>query len=487
MRTNNLVKKSAENAPSPKIAIAIMAAGKGTRLKSRHPKVLHRAGGKCLLEHVIAAATRVVAAADVYVIVGHEAERVQDAVRSTGVRFVVQQQQRGTGHAIMVARTKLASYDYLLVLSGDAPLIQSGTIHRLLHDHLQQRAAMTILTAEPPDPTGYGRVIRRRKSGKISSEVAAIVEHKSATPAQLKVREINSGIYAFDTKALFGHIDEISTNNPHGEYYLTDMACILVNAGLPVMACPATDAHEVLGANTRSELAELDAYMRRQKTAELMANGVTIYLPETCVIDTDVTVEPDTVIDPFVQLVGQTHVGADTYIQSFNVIKNCEIGDNVLVQSGCVLEHSVIAAKVSLGPFTHLRPGNEVAEGAHIGNFVELKKTRLGKGSKANHLTYLGDSVIGEKVNVGAGTITCNYDGFSKHQTVIGDGSFIGSDATLVAPIRVGKRAYIGAASCVTEDVPDDALAIGRGRQVNKEGWAREKREKLTAARKQQS
>lgn len=463
-----------------------MAAGKGTRLKSRHPKVLHRAGGKSLLEHVIAASTKVVAAEDVYVIVGHEAERVQDAVSATGVRFVVQREQRGTGHAIMVGRDQFSAYDHLLVLSGDAPLIQSQTIEKLRDYHLQHHAGMTILTAEPVDPTGYGRVIRRKKGGKASDEVAAIVEHKVATAAQLKVREINSGIYAFDAKLLFGHINEISTNNPQGEYYLTDMASILVKAGAPVFAFPADDAHEVLGANTRAELADLDAFIRRRKAADLMANGVTIYFPETCVIDTDVTVGPDTVIDPFVQLIGDTRIGSETHIHSFNVIRNCVIGDNVLVQSGCVLEDSIVGAKVSLGPFSHLRPGNEIAEGAHIGNFVELKKTKLGKGSKANHLTYLGDSAIGERVNIGAGTITCNYDGFSKYPTVIGDGAFIGSDATLVAPVRVGKGAYIGAASCVTEDVPDDALAVGRGRQVNKEGWAREKRDKLAAAKKTQ-
>ncbi len=464
-----------------------MAAGKGTRLKSRHPKVLHRVGGKSLLEHVVTAATKVVKPADVFVIIGHEADRVQDAVQATGVRFVEQKEQRGTGHAIMVGRNEFAAYDQLLVLSGDAPLIRTETIRGLLDVHLHERPAMTILTAEPAEPTGYGRIIRRKKNGKASNEVAAIVEHKSATPAQLKVREINSGIYAFDTKALLNHIDSISTENPHGEYYLTDMASILVRAGLRVQAFGAQDPHEVLGANTRGELAELDAYMRRGKVAQLMASGVTIYMPDTCVIDTDVTVEADTVIDPFVQLIGQTQIGSDTHIQSFNVIRNCRIGDNVLVQSGCVLEDSLIGAKVSLGPFTHLRPGNEVAEGAHIGNFVELKKTKLGKGSKANHLTYLGDSEIGERVNIGAGTITCNYDGFSKYRTVIGDGSFIGSDATLVAPVRVGKGAYVGAASCVTEDVPDDALAVGRGRQVNKEGWARERRERIAAAKKQQS
>jgi bifunctional UDP-N-acetylglucosamine pyrophosphorylase/glucosamine-1-phosphate N-acetyltransferase len=485
MPTSKPVKRTIETTTSSSLAVAIMAAGKGTRLKSRHPKVLHRVGGKCLLEHVIAAAGHVVSTADIFAIVGHEAERVQDAVRSTGVNFVVQSEQRGTGHAIMVAREALARYDHILVLSGDAPLIRPETIEQLRAFHLSNDAAMTILTAEPSDPTGYGRIVRRKKSGRATDEVSAIVEHKSATAAQLKIREINSGIYAFNTRKLFAHIDEIQTENSHHEYYLTDMAAILVGTGERVVACPSGDPHEVLGANTRAELAEIDAYMRQRKAKELMAAGVTIYRPETCVIDVDVTVAPDSTIDPFVQLLGRTRIGAETHVESYNVIQNCEIGDNVVVRSGCVLEDSRIAGGAILGPLCHLRPGNDVGEGAHIGNFVELKKTRLGKGSKANHLTYLGDSVIGEKVNVGAGTITCNYDGFSKYQTVIEDGAFIGSDATLVAPVRVGKGGYVGAGSCITEDVPDDALAIGRGRQVNKDGWARDRRAKITAAKQQ--
>lgn len=470
--------------PTPKLAIAIMAAGKGTRLKSRYPKVLHRVGGKPLLEHVIAAAARVVPAQDIYAIIGHEADFVRSAVEKTGVKFVLQAEQRGTGHAIMVGREAFASYDHLLVLSGDAPLIRHETISRLRDFHLDYEAAMTILTAEPDDPTGYGRIVRRCQHGSPTNEVAAIVEQKSATPEELRLREINSGIYAFETKRLLGHIDEMRTDNPHGEFYLTDMAAILMRAGEHVFAMPSGDPREVLGSNTRAELAQLDAFMRERKAGELMAEGVTIYRPETCVIDSDVAVGPDTVIEPFVQLLGKTSVGQEAHIRSFSVIADCQLGDRVTVLNSCVMRESSIADGAILGPFCQLRPGCEVGENAHVGNFVEMKKTRLGKGSKANHLTYLGDSIIGEKVNVGAGTITCNYDGTHKYPTVIEDGAFIGSDATLVAPVKVGKGAYVAAASCVTEDVPAEALALARARQTNKEGWVRQKREKSATAKK---
>jgi bifunctional UDP-N-acetylglucosamine pyrophosphorylase/glucosamine-1-phosphate N-acetyltransferase len=483
MRNNRYVNPKTKNLDSPTFAIAIMAAGKGTRLKSRHPKVLHRVGGKLLLEHVIAAASRLVAPSDIYVIIGHEADRVREAVQHTGVNFVVQSEQRGTGHAIMVARDALNNYGHFLVLSGDVPLIRTKTVQKLRDFHLLQEAAMTILTAEPADPAAYGRIVRRMKGGKPGDEVSAIVEHKSATKQQLKIREINSGIYAFDSEPLFAHLDELKTDNPHAEYYLTDMASILVGSGTRVVAISADDPNEVLGANTRAEMAQLDSFLRERKCAVLMDSGVTIYKPETCLIDSDVTIEPDTIIDPFVQLMGSTRIGAESHIQSYSVIENCEIGDNVTVRHGCILRDSRVASRAILGPYSHLRPQSDIGEGAHVGNFVETKKTKLGKGSKANHLTYLGDAVIGEGVNVGAGTITCNYDGLHKHQTVIEDGAFIGSDTTLVAPVRVGRGAYVGAASCVTDNVPPDALAVARARQVNKEDWARQKREKLAAAK----
>lgn len=461
---------------SIRAAIAIMAAGKGTRLKSKHPKVLHYAGGKPLLAHVIAAASQVVPPKDVYAIIGHEADRVREALGHTGVGFVLQREQRGTGHALMSAREALRAYDQVLVLSGDAPLITPQTIKKLRDFHVSQRAAMTLLTAELDDPTGYGRIIRK---GRV--DVKAIVEQKKLKPAQQKIREVNAGFYAFDVRALFSHIDRLETDNPHGEFYLTDMAEVLSKAKQRVVAVAADDPYEVLGGNTRAELSEIDQRMRAAKCQQLMAEGVTIFYPQTCVIDNDVEVGPDTVIEPFVQLLGKTRIGGECIVRSYSVIKNSHIADGVIIRPGCVLDGARVHRGASLGPYSHLRPGSDIGEDAHVGNFVETKKTRLGKGSKANHLTYLGDAEIGAGVNVGAGTITCNYDGSHKHTTVIEDGVFVGSDTTLVAPVRLGRDSYVAAASCVTDDVPADALALGRARQINKEGWVKQRREAKAA------
>ncbi len=459
-----------------RIAVAIMAAGKGTRLKSKHPKVLHEVGGRPILAHVVATAVKVVPASDVFVIIGHEAERVRQAVAASGVNFVLQAAQRGTGHALMVARDALSKYDQVVVLSGDAPLITAATVKKLSDFHSGEKAAMTLLSADLDEPFGYGRVIRK-SAGK--PEVQAIVEEKSATAKQRKIREINSGFYAFDAPALYQHIDQLSTNNVHGEYYLTDMAAIFNHARKKVVAIKTDDAGEVLGSNTRAEMMDLDARLRLAKCRELMSQGVTIFYPHTCVIDSDVEVGTDTVIEPFVQLLGKTKIGADCRVRSYSVIENSVLGDGVTVRPGTLMTDSRAGAGAILGPYSHLRPGTEVGEGAHVGNFVETKKIKLGKGSKANHLTYLGDAEIGAGVNIGAGTITCNYDGVNKHQTVIGDGVFIGSDSTLVAPVKIGNGAYVAAASCITEDVPADALALGRARQSVKEGWAKVKRAAL--------
>jgi bifunctional UDP-N-acetylglucosamine pyrophosphorylase/glucosamine-1-phosphate N-acetyltransferase len=456
-----------------------MAAGKGTRLKSKHPKVLHEIGGKPILSHVIATAKKVVGASDIFVIIGHEAERVQDAVASTGVNFVLQAEQRGTGHALMVAREALSGYQQVVVLSGDAPLITAETIKKLSEFHGAQKAAMTLLSADLENPYGYGRVIHKGKG----AEVLAIVEEKSANPRQKKIREINSGFYTFSGPALYEHIDRLSTANPHGEYYLTDMAGIFSRARKKVVAIKTSDAGEVLGSNTRAEMMMLDARLRLAKCRELLNAGVTIFYPHTCVIDSDVEVGADTVIEPFVQLLGNTKIGGDCRIRSYSVISNSVIGEGVTVRQGTIMDDSRVAARAVLGPYSHLRPGSDVGEGAHVGNFVETKKVKLGKGSKANHLSYLGDAEIGEGVNIGAGTITCNYDGVSKHTTVIEDGVFVGSDSTLVAPIKIGRGAYVAAASCITEDVPEDALAFGRARQSIKEGWARQKREERKGKR----
>ena len=468
--------------PKPvRFAVAIMAAGKGTRLKSKRPKVLHEIGGKPLLAHVIAAATQVVSPADVVVIVGHEAEKVRAAVECSGVRFALQAQQLGTGHAMMSAREQLSGYDSVLVLSGDVPLIRPETITRVRDAHLAQRAAMTILTARPADPTGYGRIVRK---GAKSVEVKAIVEQKALKVSQSKIGEINSGIYAFHSTDLWGNIDKLRTNNAHGEYYLTDLAAALVKARRKVIAVPAQDSGEVLGANTIAEMMDLDRTFRIGKTQQLMASGVSIFRPETVTIDAEVEVAADTIIEPFVQLLGRTRIGGDCRIRSYSVISNSEIADAVTIRPGCIVDEARIASGAIVGPYSHLRPGSDIGENAHVGNFVETKKIKLGKGSKANHLTYLGDSEIGSGVNIGAGTITCNYDGVNKHLTRIGDGVFVGSDSTLVAPITIGKGAYVAAGSCVTDDVPEDSLAIARSKQTNKEGWARQKRESRTAIKK---
>ena len=458
-------------------AIAIMAAGKGTRLKSKRPKVLHEIAGKPLLAHVIAAARQVAEPQDIFVIIGHEADRVRSAVTSTGVQFILQKEQRGTGHAIMAAREVLAKYRSILVLSGDVPLIRPETIRRVRDFHKKKDAAMTVLTAVPPDPTGYGRVVRSK-----GDDVAAIVEQKALTKAQQSAREINSGIYAFQTKPLYKHISRLKTDNAHREFYLTDMAALLGKAKQRVVALEAGQAAEVLGANTMMELTHLDLHMRFEKVTELMSNGVTIRLPWTCMIDQEVEIGPDTVIEPFVQLYGRTKVGSDCRIRSYSVISDSEIGDNATIRNGSIIDKSRVGAGAVIGPYSHLRPESEIGEGAHVGNFVETKKTRLGKGSKANHLTYLGDAVIGDGVNVGAGTITCNYDGVEKHATVIDDGAFVGSDSTLVAPVRIGRDAYVAAGSTITDDVPAESLALGRARQVLKEGWARGRKAAKVAA-----
>ncbi|MGB9234267.1 MAG: bifunctional UDP-N-acetylglucosamine diphosphorylase/glucosamine-1-phosphate N-acetyltransferase GlmU, partial [Terriglobales bacterium] len=408
-----MAKRSGKNAKSSpahplRVAIAIMAAGKGTRLKSKHPKVLHEIGGKPILAHVIATAARVVPAADIFVIIGHEAERVRQAVSGMGVNFVLQPEQRGTGHALMVARDALVPYEQVIVLSGDAPLITADTVQKLSAFHNTRNAAMTLLTADLANPFGYGRVLR--KSAK-SPEVRAIVEEKAASPAQRKIREINSGFYAFSVPALYQHIGELSTDNPHHEYYLTDMARIFHRARKKVVALKTADAAEVLGSNTRAEIVDLDARLRLAKCHQLMAEGVTIFQPQTCVIDSDVLVGADTVIEPFVQLLGKTRIGDDCRIRSYSIVKDSEIASNVIVNPLTLTDNARIGRGAIVGPYSRLRPGSDIGEDAHVGNFVETKKIRLGKGSKANHLTYLGDAEIGERVNVGAGTITCNYDG----------------------------------------------------------------------------
>lgn len=454
-------------------AIVIMAAGKGTRLKSRRPKVLHEIGGKPLLSHVISAATQVVSPSHVYAVVGHEAEKVKASVASSGIGFIEQTEQRGTGHALQCAGGTIAAYENILVLSGDAPLVQAATLASLIEFHQAQRAAMTLTSAEPDEPTGYGRVIHAAPG---SVDVVGIIEQKMLAPDQVALREVNMGLYAFRTAPLLANLDKLTTENPHGELYLTDMAHILHDAGERVVAFKVPDAAELLGANTIAEMMGLDAGLRLAIARRLMSSGVTIFKPETCVIDAGVEVGADTVIEPFVQLLGMTRIGSDCHIRSYSVIEDCTLGNDVLVRQNCVLSGSSIAQGGRIGPFAHMRPGCEIGEDVHIGNFVETKKTRLHKGVKAGHLTYLGDSEIGARTNIGAGVITCNYDGVHKHRTSIGSDAFIGSDSTLVAPVAIGDRAYVGAGSCITKDVPEGSLAVARAHQTTKDGWADRRR-----------
>jgi bifunctional UDP-N-acetylglucosamine pyrophosphorylase/glucosamine-1-phosphate N-acetyltransferase len=458
---------------SGKLAIVIMAAGKGTRLKSRRPKVLHEVGGKPLVGHVIAAASTLVRPEDIVVVVGHEAEMVKKAMASTGVRFAEQTVQKGTGHAVQTAGPAVRGYENILVLSGDAPLVRAEDLRAVWAFHQAEQAAMTLVSAEPDDPHGYGRVFRTAPG---SNEVKAIVEQKMLTPDQLAMREVNMGLYAFRTAPLFQHMNQLTTDNPHGELYLTDMAGVLRAAGERVVAFKSSDPQSLLGGNTIAELMALDAAMRLRVAQRLMDSGVTIFRPETQVIDSDVEIEADAVIEPYVQLLGRTRIGAGSRIRSYTVIENCTLGEDVLVRQSCVLEDSTIAREAKIGPFMHMRPGCEIGEQVHIGNFVETKKSKLHKGVKAGHLTYLGDAEIGEDTNIGAGTITCNYDGVNKHRTTIGRGAFIGSDSTLVAPVVVGDGAFIGAGSCITKEVPADALAVGRAQQMVMDGWAAARR-----------
>lgn len=458
-------------------AIAIMAAGKGTRLKSKRPKVLHEIGGRSLLLHVIAAAKTIVEADQIYCIVGHEADRVRVAVESTGVRFVLQPEQRGTGHALQMLKAHFALSgapvpENLLVLSGDVPLIRPETIRSIIETHLRERAAMTILTVVPPDPTGYGRIIRVAAD---RPDVLAIVEQKSLKSDQLNNSEINSGIYCFRTATLFEKLDLLSTDNAHGEFYLTDVAAMLVADHQRVVATVANSVDEVLGANTIAEMMHLDAAMRMRKALELMASGVTIFRPETCAIDAAVEVASDTIIEPCVQLLGATKIGTGCRIRSYSVVEDTIVGNDVTIRNGCIIASSQIADDAIIGPYSHLRPESHIGKGAHIGNFVETKKVSIGSGSKANHLNYLGDAVIGEDVNIGAGVITCNYDGVKKHQTTIGDKVFVGSDSTLVAPVTIESGAYIAAGSTITDTVPEGSLSLGRARQVVKPGWVAKK------------
>jgi bifunctional UDP-N-acetylglucosamine pyrophosphorylase / glucosamine-1-phosphate N-acetyltransferase len=453
--------------------VVILAAGKGTRMKSALPKVLHRVAGSPMIEHVLTASAAL-SPRSTTLVVGHEADSVRGALLGhSGISFVVQEPQLGTAHALLTTEPVLrGAAGTLVLLSGDVPMLSAKTLKSLVVRHESSAAAATVVTAVVEQPRGYGRIVRAGR------EIAHIVEERDATPAEREITEINAGIYAFAVDGLFKALAEIATENAQGEYYLPDIVALYRKSGRHVETLTVTDADEIRGINSRLELAAVSRIMRQTKNEALMAAGVTIEDPATTYVDPHVEVGPDTILHPGVSLQGNTTVGEGCEIHSGVRIVDSRLGDRVTILNHCVIVSSTVENEAAIGPFAHLRRDVVVSTGARIGNFVELKNTVLGMGSKSMHLSYLGDTTIGAAVNIGAGTITCNYDGVTKNQTTIEDGAFIGSDTQLIAPVTVGKGAYVGTGTTVRENVPDGALAVSAGKQRNIEGWAAERKKK---------
>ena len=452
--------------------VVILAAGKGTRMKSARPKVLHNVAGRPMIEYVLDAAQSL-APRTTTVVVGHMKELLRQGLdRYPGLSFVNQEPQLGTGHALLQTAGVLErETGVVLLLSGDVPLLKSHTLAELVRKHEDSKVAATVLTAMVDQPYGYGRVVR------VKGRISRIVEERDASPVQRKIREINSGVYALSLGPLFESLRGLAAGNAQGEYYLTDLVSTYRRRRLGVETVVVDDPNVIRGINSRSELAEASRIVRQKKNEELMAAGVTIEDPATTYVDDDVVVGSDTVIHPGVHLEGKTQIGMACEIHAGVRIVNSVLDDRVTVQNFCVINGSRLASGVTVGPFAHIRPDSELREAVHVGNFVELKKAVLGKGTKAGHHAYLGDAVIGDNVNIGAGTITCNYDGSNKHQTTIEDGVFVGSDSQLVAPVKIGKGAYVGSGTTVREDVPAGALAVSAGKQTNIEGWVERRKQ----------
>jgi bifunctional UDP-N-acetylglucosamine pyrophosphorylase/glucosamine-1-phosphate N-acetyltransferase len=446
--------------------VVILAAGRGTRMRSALPKVLHHVAGAPMIEYVLRTA-RTLRPRSITVVVGHQSDALHEALSpQPDLAFVVQEPQLGTAHALLTTETALRhETGTVVLLSGDVPLLSSDTLKALVDRHEARAAAATVITASVDEPTGYGRIVR---SG---GQIARIVEERDATPEEQGIREINAGIYAFRLDGLFEALRNIVAVNAQGEYYLPDVIALCRTRGFPVETIMVANADETRGINSRAELATVSRIVRQKKNSELMAAGVTIEDPATTYVDPDVEIGPDTIIHPGVSLEGQTTVGAACEIHSGVRIVNSRLGNRVTVLNHCLINNSTLADDSRVGPFAHLRTEVAIGERAKVGNFVELKKTALGAGSKSMHLAYLGDATIGIGVNVGAGTITCNYDGTTKSQTTIEDGAFIGSDTQLIAPVTVGKGAYVGSGTTIREDVPAGALAVSAGKQRNLEGW----------------
>lgn len=469
------------------LGAVVMAAGLGKRMKSKLAKVLHPVAGRPMVLYAVDLAQQL-AGEHVAVVVGYQGKDVQAAIEAGGSRqpvmIVEQTQQLGTGHAAQQARDMyrrlgktLSTY---VILNGDTPLLQAATVQALLQLHRNERAAATLLTATVDDPAGYGRVVRG-KDGRVEK----IVEDRDATAAEKQIHEINVGTYVMDGPFLFDALDKLEPHNVQGEYYLTDVVALAVERGLRVSALPVREAAEGMGINTREQLATAEQAIRRRICAHWMREGVTVRDPATTVIDAGVVIGRDTVLHPDVTLEGRTTIGEDCVIRSHTRISDSVLGHRVVVQDHCVIREARLEDEAAIGPFAHLRPGAVLRRAAKVGNFVEMKKAELGEGSKANHLSYLGDATIGRGVNIGAGTITCNYDGHKKHETVIGDDVFVGSDTQFVAPVTIGKGAVIAAGATITADVPPDTLAIARAAQVNRPGWAARQRALLAGGTSQ--
>jgi len=453
------------------VHIVILAAGQGTRMKSQMPKVLHKVAGHPMIDHVLKTAGSI-SPATISVVVGHAAEIVRARFAAdAGIGFALQEPQLGTAHALQQVEPLLAGRTgTVILLSGDVPLLGRQTLEALISRHCGANAAATVVTAIVERPFGYGRIVRSK------GQIVRIVEERDASPVQRKIKEINSGIYAFDLAPLFDALRDISSKNAQGEYYLTDLIAIYRRRKLLVDTLLVDDPREIRGINSRSEMAEVSKLVTQTKNEELMAAGVTLIDPATTYIDLDAEIMPDTVIHPGAIIEGRTRIGSGCEIHGYVRIVDSEIGDRATINNFCVISGSRVAEGAVVGPFAHLRPASEVGAGAKVGNFVELKKTTLGPKAKVSHLSYIGDATVGAGVNIGAGTITCNYDGTTKHQTVIDEGAFIGSDTQLIAPVHVGKGAYVAAGSSITEDVPAGSLGIARGRQTNVAGWVEKKK-----------
>ncbi len=453
-----------------KPTIVILAAGLGTRMKSSIAKALHPLAGQPLIRHVLNAAFGT-DPEQVVLVLGHQADKVRNAIADSRVRIVLQAEQLGTGHAVQQAVEAISSSTGpVMILCADTPLLTTNTLKEALALHEKSRAAVTLLTTAMPDPFGYGRVVRG-KSG-----VMRVVEEKDATAAQRKIQEVNAGIYCFEAKFLLSSLALLGKNNAQGEYYLPDTIALARKKKRSVAALLCSDPDEVMGVNSRYDLSRAEAVMRQRTNRRWMLEGVTMLDPGTIFVGSEASLGRDVVLYPNVRIEGRTKIGDACVIYPGTRIVDSVIASHVTVKDSSVIEESDVSAGASIGPFAHLRPGAMIGEGAHIGNFVEVKKSTIGKGSKANHLAYIGDATVGADVNIGAGVITCNYDGFQKFQTVIGDGVFVGSDSQLVAPVTIGRGALIAAGATITRDVPAEALGISRAPQEIREGFASRRR-----------